>query len=34
MQSDKKLTDFDILNDSLLVMEMKEWKHDWCFFNK
>jgi hypothetical protein len=28
------MSDYDVLPDSLLVLEIKEWKHDWCFFNK
>lgn len=34
MEEEKKLCDYDIFDDSLLVLEIKEEKTDWCFFNK
>ena len=30
----KRICDYDIFNDSLLILEIKEVKTDWCFFNK
>ena len=33
LEEDKVITDFDILDDSLIVAELKESREEWIFFN-
>ena len=34
MDNDKKLSEYDLFDDSLIVIEFKEYRQEWCLFNK